>query len=146
LTVLRDQDGREITAVTWQAHPGLSHATGGDWLTPTQFFLRFVLDGALLLDAARPGEVINVPVDLFGIEAPEEHGGMISRAGPEADSFYLLLRPGRFSSYFYLYHGHSGQVERLPYRSPSLPNFSPDNQWLLDLGEGDSLAAAHGGY
>jgi hypothetical protein len=137
LTVLRDQEGREITAVTWQAHAGLSHATGGDWLTPTQFFLRFVRDGVLLLDAARPGEVINVPVDLFGIEAPEEHGGMISRAGPEADSFYLLLRPGRFSSYFYLYHGHSGQVERLPYRSPSLPNFSPDNQWLLDLGEGD---------
>jgi hypothetical protein len=137
LTVLGEQDGREITAVSWQAHAGLSHATGGDWLTPTQFFLRFARDGALLLDAARPGEVINVPVDLFGIEAPEEHGGMIGRAGPVTDSFYLLLRPGRFSSYFYLYHGQSGQVERLPYRSPSLPTFSPGNQWLLDLGEGD---------
>jgi hypothetical protein len=135
LTVLRDQEGREITAVSWQAYPGPGHTTGGDWLTPTQFFLSYALDGALLLDANRPGEVINVPVDLLGIEAPEEHGGLIGRAGPEADSFYLLLRPGRYSSYFFLYHGHSGQVERLPYRPPSLPYISPDNQWLLDWGE-----------
>ncbi|MFO7538705.1 MAG: hypothetical protein R6X32_11705, partial [Chloroflexota bacterium] len=139
LTTLRDQDGREITALTWQAYPGPGHTTGGDWLTPTQFLLHYALDGALLLDAARPGEVINVPVDLIGIEAPEEHGGLIGRPGPEADSFYLLLRPGRFHSYLYLYHAHSGQVERLPFRSPSLPTFSPDNQWLLDWGESNTL-------
>jgi len=139
LTTLRDQDGREITAVNWQAYPGPGHTTGGDWLTPTQFLLSYALDGALLLDAARPGEVINVPVDLFGIEAPAEHGGLIGSAGPEADSFYLLLRPGRFHSYFYLYHGHSGQVERLPFRSPSLPTFSPDSQWLLDSDESNNL-------
>ena len=131
-TYLKDEDGTPITAVTWQTYTTLGdNPLGGEWLTPTQFYIPFAEGGALLLDAARPGQVVNIPVELFG----QEHAGLgrtvVAAPGATPDSFYLLLLGGRAYEHIELYHASTGRVELLPYRRPAWPPFSPDYRWLL---------------
>jgi hypothetical protein len=135
LTTLRQVGGEEITAVTWRTRAAFAEDDpGGEWLSPTQFFIRLADGGPLLLDANRPGQAINVQTDLFGLARPAEDRGVAAAPGPSPDSFYLLLLSNRFyTAPIQLYHANSNLVESLPYYR-SAP-FSRDHQWLLMYGE-----------
>ncbi len=136
LTTLRAEGGAEITAVTWRTQTTFAEDDpGGEWLSPTQFFIRFADGGPLLLDANRPGQTVNAQTGLFGLARPAEDRGMVAVPGPAPDSFYLLLLSNRFDTApIQLYHANSGLVETLPYYR-SVP-LAPDQQWLLMYGEG----------
>jgi hypothetical protein len=137
LTTLSHQDGVEITAVTWRTQTTFDdNDPGGEWLSPTQFFIRLAEAGPLLLDANLPGHVINVRAELFGLDRPAPDRGVVAVPGPTPDSFYLLLFGGRANNPIQLYHASSGLVETLPYHRSAWPPFSPDYQWLLMYEEG----------
>lgn len=133
LTTLRQEGGEEITAVTWRTQATFAEDDpGGEWLSPTQFFIRLADGGPLLLDANRPGQAINVQTDLFGLAQPAEDRGVAAAPGPSPDSFYLLLLSNRFyTAPIQLYHASSGLIESLPYYLPAWLPFSPDYQWLI---------------
>jgi hypothetical protein len=133
LTTLRQVGGEEITAVTWRTQATFAEDDpGGEWLSPTQFFIRLADGGPLLLDANRPGQAINVQTDLFGLARPAEDRGAVAAPGPSPDSFYLLLLSNRFyTAPIQLYHASSGLIESLPYYRPAWLPFSPDYQWLI---------------
>ncbi|MCZ7669389.1 MAG: hypothetical protein M5U34_20530 [Chloroflexi bacterium] len=60
---------------------------GGEWISPTQFFIRFAEEGPLLLDADQPGQVINVLSALFALAPPAERKGVVAAPGDLPDSF-----------------------------------------------------------
>jgi hypothetical protein len=132
LTTIWDKDGAEITAVTWRTQAWFEDGNpGGEWLSPTQFFIRLAEARPLLLDANQPGAVIDVRAELFGLDRPTPDRGVTAVPGPIPDSFYLLLFGGWANEPAQLYHASNGLVETLPYRRWAWPPFSPDYQWLL---------------
>ncbi len=139
LTVLQEKEGAEITAVTWRTQADMAAGeVGGEWISPTQFFIRFAEEGPLLLDADQPGQVINVLSDLFALALPAERKSVVAAPGVLPDSFSLALVSGGVDR-VQIYHADSGLVETLPYRRSASPPFSPDNQWLLLFGDGNDL-------
>ena len=135
LTTLGQAGGAEVTAVTWRTQATFTEDDpGGEWLSPSQFFIRFADGGPLLLDANRPGQVINVQTALFGLAQPAEDRGVAALPGLVPDNFYLLLLGNRFGTApIQLYHASLNLVETLPYyRSVPLPSDLP---WLLMYGE-----------
>lgn len=141
LTTLRQEGGGEITAVTWRTQATFAEDDpGGQWLSPTQFFIPLANGGPLLLDADRPGQVINIQTDLFDLPEPAEDRGVAAAPGLTPDSFYLLLLSNRFQNApIQLYHANSGLIETLPYTLPLWPPFSPDYQWLLLYADGNDV-------
>jgi len=136
-TVLSHREGAEITAVTWQTYQAKGEwDLGGDWVSPGQFLIRRSLDGPLLLDTARPGQVLNVLRDLFGHDALREDITISAAAGNETDSFRLLLSFWSGQENVQLFHAATGLVETLPYAELWWPPFTVDGQWLLLREEG----------
>jgi hypothetical protein len=136
LTTLRQEGGGEITAVTWRTRATFDEDDpAGQWLSPTHFFIRLADGGPLLLDADRPGQVLNVQTDLFGLPQPAPDRGVAVATGSVPGSFYLLLLNNRFhTARIQLYHAAGDLVESLPYYHPAWPPFSPDAQWLFMYG------------
>jgi hypothetical protein len=136
-TVLGHQNGAEITAVTWQTNDAKGEwGLGGEWVSPTQFLTLRSLDGPLLLDATRPGQVINVQLDLFHYEVVREDVTISAAPGPEPDSYRLLLNDWGGQENVQLFHADIGVVETLPYYEPWWPPFTANSEWLLMKGEG----------
>jgi hypothetical protein len=132
VTSLSHTDGVEITSLTWHTYEAKGEwDLGGDWVSPGQFLIRRSLDGPLLLDAARPGQVINVQRDLFGLKTVREDVTISAAPGADADSYRLLLNFWGDQEDVQLFHAATGLVEMLPYTEPWWPPFTPDGQWLL---------------
>jgi hypothetical protein len=142
LTVLSHQDGAEITAVTWQTYQAKGEwDLGGEWVSPTQFFIRRSLAGPLLLDANRPGIITNILRDLFGQAEPREEITMRAAPGPAPDHFHLLLNDWGAQEKVQLFHASTGLVETLPFYESWGLAFTADYEWLLLRGETNSLWA-----
>jgi hypothetical protein len=140
LTILSHQDGAEITAVTWQTYEAKGEwGLGGEWVTPTQFFIRRSLAGPLLLDAERPGTVTDVLRDLFGQTELREDITVNAAPGTDPNTFYLLLHDWGAQENVQLFHASTGLVETLPFYETWSPPFTADSAWLLLRGEMNAL-------
>jgi hypothetical protein len=138
LTVLKEVDGPEITAVTWRTQATFAENNpGGEWLSATHFFIRLAEAGPLLLDANQPGAVIDIRSEIFGLEQSASERGVMAVPGHTPDSYYLRLSSDRWrNAPTQLYHADSGLIETLPYRRSASPAVSPDGQWMIMYEEG----------
>jgi hypothetical protein len=93
----RTAGDRLVTEITWRNdYQALGDiGLGGDWVSPSQFLIRYTLDeGALLLDGEQPGVVLPVHQEIFGLARPGADRVIIPAPGAAADSYRLLLLPG----------------------------------------------------
>lgn len=134
LTEPTDSGERVITEVTWRNDYQALGSTGlgGDWVSPSQFLIRNTFDdGALLLDGEQPDTILPVHQEIFGVDRPGSDRVVVPIPGAAADSYRLLLLPGRSLEPNKLYHADRDLVETLPFYTHWSPPFTADYEWLL---------------
>ena len=122
-----------ITDITWRKQQTRSEANlGGDWISPSQFLIRYTLDdGAMLLDTEQPGIILPIHQEIFGIDRPGSDRVIIPAPGTTADSYRLLLLSGHSPEPIKHYHADRDLVETLPFYTHWHPPFTADYEWLL---------------
>jgi hypothetical protein len=135
-TVLSKSGGNDldlVTEIAWRGYQALGDIElGGEWISPSQFLIRYTLDeGALLLDGEQPGVVLPVHQEIFGLALPSPDRNIIPAPGDTADSYRLLLLPGHSQETVKLYHADRDLLETLPFDNHWHPLFTPDYEWML---------------